>query len=323
MTTKHISIDRVAGCLLGAAIGDALGMPNEDLSKKRSLELYGSPIKDFIPPHRDSVNGHLNRGSYTDDTQLTLTIAESIIECKGLNPERLAGSFCVWYKSKDERNRGHACSQACERLLAGVPWYEAGANKAGVGGAMRVAPVGILYAGQPRKVIEMATISCQITHQNLVAIDGAIIMAYAVSLLASADLTNKSLMNILNILAKSVKSSEFKAKLQDVDFALRNRLEIDKAIGLLGNSEAAAEAVPLALFIFLSSPGDYASAVLAAANATGDVGGDTDTIACMVGALSGAYNGISSIPVGWLTDVEDSKKIQEIAQTFNKARMAS
>ena len=320
MTTKNISLDRISGCLLGAAIGDALGMPNEDLSKKRSLDLYGGPIKDFIPPHRDSVNGHLNKGYYTDDTQLTLTIAESIIECKGLNPERLASSFCTWYKSKDERNRGHACSQACERLLAGVPWYEAGANKAGVGGAMRVAPVGLWCAGQPGDVAEMAALSCQITHRNLVAIDGAVIMAHAVSILVTADHSGKSLINTL---MKSVRSSEFKTKLQDVDFALKSRLGIDEAIQMLGNSEAAAEAVPLALFMFLSSPRDYANAVLNAANATGEVGGDTDTIACMVGALSGAYNGISSIPAPWVKDVERSKEIQEIAQTFYKARMTS
>jgi len=319
MKTKHISPDKISGCLLGTAIGDALGMPNEDLSKKRSLDLYGGHIKDFIPPHRDSVNGHLNRGCYTDDTQLTLIIAESIIECKGLNPERLAGNFCSWYKSKDERNRGHACSQACERLLAGVPWYEAGANKAGVGGAMRVAPVGLWYAGQPEDVAEMAALSCRITHRNIVAIDGAVTIAYAISLLSTADDCGKSLINIL---IKSVKSSEFKAKLQDVDFALKSGLGIDEAIQLLGNSEAAAEGVPLALFIFLSSPRDYANMVLSAANATGEVGGDTDTIACMVGALSGAYNGISNIPPPWVKDVEGSKEIQKIAQAFHKARLA-
>ena len=142
--------DKYRGAMLGTGIGDALGRAAEGLSPRNIIEAYGT-VDSFIPWH-GWVDGPT--GTLTDDTELALCIAESIVECGRFDPQDLADRFAAWVRVG--RGVGSATRAACRRLPMGAPWYEAGSASAGNGAAMRAAPIGL---AEPFDVDELRRIS--------------------------------------------------------------------------------------------------------------------------------------------------------------------
>jgi ADP-ribosylglycohydrolase len=167
--------DRFRGCLLGVAIGDALGRPAEGKRPSVVRERYGS-LTDFHP-WRGWRGGPV--GTITDDTQMTMCIARSIIERRGVDPADIARRFVEWLPTA--RGKGRACTEAVLNLRDGSDWESSGVDSAGNGAAMRVAPVGMLHLDDRRALRRDAELTAVITHTSPTAVASAVAQAAAVA----------------------------------------------------------------------------------------------------------------------------------------------
>src|SRR5881227_2629416 len=164
-------LDRARGALLGTFVGDALGMPFE-----------GEPPA-AIPERLEMVEARLGRGTYTDDTQMAIALAESLLECGGLDEEHLGRAFLVAYDPR--RGYGAGTRAVLGLIESGVAVLEAsgrvfgGRGSLGNGAAMRVAPVAVRYAGDRDALVDAARRSARVTHAHAVAIDAAATQAAA------------------------------------------------------------------------------------------------------------------------------------------------
>jgi ADP-ribosylglycohydrolase len=173
----------------------------------------------------------------------------------------------------------------------------------------------LFYYNLEEALLESAIQQCHITHDNQIAKDGAVCVALTVKYLLEGTLIP------INTLKGAVLSEEFKHKLGEVEEVLKKGFKDPEAINIIGNSSLAPDVVGLALFFFMSEPNSFENAVLRSANATGEKGGDTDSIAFLVGAFSGAYNGVDRIPKEWVDGVESSVYLRTLAETLYSTSM--
>jgi ADP-ribosylglycohydrolase len=141
--------NKYTGCMLGSAIGDALGKQNEGL--KRSEILRKGFITDYGRAPEGCPGEKLKAGQYTDDTEQMLVLAGSIIECNGFDVSDFASRIAKWgaeVQADTARKSllGPSSSIAIARLNSGVSWEEAGSKLPSCGSAMRVAPIGLFYS---------------------------------------------------------------------------------------------------------------------------------------------------------------------------------
>ncbi len=309
--------DKFCGCLLGLAIGDALGMPFEGWSSasiKRQWKEVGttsgprhstSTFKPFLPsPFRE-----LGPGQYTDDTLMALCHVRSLIEKRGVEPEDISKEFIEWYDSGNLRGIGATTAYAIKRLKRGYKWQESGATgeyAAGNGGAMRIAPVGLFYHDDLTALKEAVRKAVVITHNNSEAVAGALAVAYLVAKAVRNEMhPDTAIQDTINFIGPC-KVSE---KLQRAGKLLNSDATPEKATETLGTSGYVVETVASAVFCFLYSPEDFYTTIVNAVEG----GKDSDTTAAVAGAISGSYNGIKGIPEDWLENVENSNGLQDLA----------
>jgi len=167
------------GCIFGGAIGDALGMPLTGFSPEE-IGLLGG-ISEFQPALNSApytipltalgdgeIEEPLGSGQWTDDTQLTLALAEALIEEHGLFvPERWANGLVRWL-NESPRSPGQSSLEAAMQLrTGGAMWDEAAdPDGAGCGAAARVAPIGIVYSSDPTVRRRSAVLQAMVTHGN-------------------------------------------------------------------------------------------------------------------------------------------------------------
>ena len=169
------------GCLLGLAVGDALGFPAEfrpAAGDPRGLRPGGFTGMVAIhdprwPPRPLIAAAHHPPGTFTDDTQMTVALAEGLLEAGTADldaaMEALGRRLVTWSRSPDNnRAPGVTCIDGCRRLEAGLPWREAGlAESKGCGAAMRVAPIGLLLAHDRSRLLEFARASSLLTRTGI------------------------------------------------------------------------------------------------------------------------------------------------------------
>jgi len=279
------------GALLGTAIGDALGAPLEGWSSARVVKVYG-----------DAGRLELVGGRYTDDTEQMIGVAESLVRHAGFDGADMARTLVRNMNPK--RGYGPGSRAAFERLRAGARWDEAaqglfgGRGSYGNGAAMRIAPVGLLYYADRKKLREVAYCSSQITHTHELGKEGAALQAFAIAL-ALRDERDE----MLSQLEDFVQHELYKEKLRRMERLLRAGARSGEIIAELGNGMAAFDSVPTAIYSFLRYE-DFERSVASAIR----LGGDTDTIGAMTGAICGAYYGDQAIPSEWLARLEDEEK---------------
>ncbi len=290
--------DRFEGAIVGLAVGDALGFPVEFIGSAEIRHRYGPKgIVGFEPSPSHGP------GTYTDDTQMSLAVAAALVNRGGGSLDEvmtaIAGELLRWSTSpENDRAPGSTTMSACRRLSAGRPWRESGVPESkGNGSTIRTAPIGLYYHRDLSRLIEIARHSSLITHGHLCAVAGAVANAVAVAS-ALKDIPPDSLLPTIIETTQSI-SSEFVEKLQQVPELLA--MPPDGAFDVLGDAWVAEEAMAGALYCFLRSPRDYRTTVLTGANASGD----SDSVACIAGGISGAYNGLTAIPKEWRQQVEN------------------
>jgi len=290
------------GCLVGMAIGDALGAGWEGRGMSRSEDIV-------------SLAEKLEQLIYTDDTHMTIGIAESLIESKGFNGEHMAQTFIKNYEAEPWRGYGPGPPRIFWMIKSGEAWYSA-ANRLyrggsfGNGSAMRVAPVGLLYSRNLEKLRKIAYQSSSITHSHELGKEGAALQSCAVALALNTPSDEEiDREDFLSRLQNFIQDQLYKEKVAQIRELLG---EQDKArvVAVLGNGIEAPRSVPTAIYCFLRQPQSYKDTVIYAIS----LGGDTDTIAAMAGAISGAYLAIEAIPSEWRAKLENREYIEALAE---------
>jgi len=324
-------LDRFVGCIVGLAVGDALGFPAEFRRRAQILAAFPpAGIDDFVAlhdprfPERPFIAGRRHPpGTYSDDTQMTLALAEGLLAAGPAAPlddlmAAISRRFVDWSGADDnDRAPGNACMTGCRSLARGEPWRSAGvADSKGCGSVMRVAPVGLLYADDPARLVEVARAQSLLTHRHPAAVVGSAAMATLVAFALDRTPPGEMLQAVRERLGELP---------PDLDACLAKVPELidappEHALSADGFGEAwtAEDAVASALYCFLRSPEDFERVVLTATNTDGD----SDSIACMAGALAGAYVGIDGIRSAWTARVERSSELFDLGRRLAQAARA-
>lgn len=301
------------GCLLGQALGDALGFVVE----ARPPEAAREYVEAYLLAGRAGELSHSDFpfGQYSDDTQLARELVLSFVEAGGWRPEDFARRLAALFAEGRDVGAGPGTRAAAMRLLGGAPWSQSGtpAPYAGNGSAMRAAPLGLLFGDDTRSMVEATVEQSLMTHRDSRCSAGALAVAGAVSVAAKGEsvgseefleavaglaaLSNQSV-------AEAVRGLQRWVHLPSAEAARRLRHErLDPAYrdDWHGISALVTPSVIWSLYAYLRSPDDYWTTVCTAIK----VGGDTDTMAAIAGAISGARLGPAALPARLVERLED------------------
>jgi ADP-ribosylglycohydrolase len=303
--------DRARGALYGLAIGDALGMPTQMLSRRQITQLWGPLLSGFEPaPRGHPIAAGMPAGAVTDDTEQAVLLGRLLLSGP-VDPRELAAALVAWELGMAARGSldllGPSTRRALDAVLAGSPPEEAGAHGDTNGAAMRITPVGIKVApGNPRALVDAVQEASLVTHNTSVALAGAAAVAAAVSAgVAGASCGGGSVASATDAAVDAARiGAERGHWVAGADLATRIRWATGLVAGrspqeaaeviysLVGTSLATQESVPAAFAVLSAVPGDPWQACLLAAS----LGGDCDTIAAMAGAIGGAVHGLAAFP---------------------------
>ena len=292
---------RFAGSLLGVFCGDALGMAVEGFTRSEIQSRFGEL--------REMEDARLGKGAYTDDTQMTIGLAESLLRRRGFDGADMARTMAGNFEA--DRGYGSGARRAIAMIEDGVPWDRVGpavfeGGSFGNGCAMRVAPVGLLYHENPEKCRLVARDTARITHSSELGMEGANIQAQAVAMAVRLAGRSVSPRGFVGALSDHIDmhGGPFRGKLATAGRLLSGTLAPDEVARELGNGVSVIDSVPTAIYAFASHLSSFEEAVVWAVN----LGGDTDTIGAMTGAVAGAYHGVEAIPDRWLDVLENGPK---------------
>lgn len=317
--------EKFSGAILGCAVGDALGAPFE-FKKGFSLRAVEG-LGDIYHPFEKCP-----LGQYTDDTQLTLALAETYINNLGFKGFDFARRLAEFWARGEVIGPGISCTQAVKNLGNGKSWKNSGdiEGKAGNGAAMRAGPTGLWNYDDSGQLKKDSLAQSRITHQDPRAKAGAAAVAFAVA---------------YNLVHEKVEAGDFADQLAGFvkDISPEFSKHIARLPGWLLKEEQIAvleiscagwlepprwidqitpfviPTVLVALYNFLRTPEDFSRTVKQTLRA----GGDVDTTAAIAGAISGAFNGVSAIPAHLLEDLYQKDMIENTALRLFQAKHPS
>jgi len=332
--------DGFLGCLLGGAVGDALGAPVEFMSLDEIRRTFGRQgIRDFAPAY-----GRL--GAITDDTQMTLFTAEGLIrgwlrgQTKGITsyPGVVAHAYLRWLLTQGRR-------PACELIPDSEGWLygqrelhharapgltclgaleemqglgdRARNNSKGCGGVMRVAPVGLFawhwrHGETPREdTFDLACELAALTHGHPTGQLAAGAFAVMVLSLACGGSLQDALDVAVGCLKKRPKHEETLQALERARTLAQSKLPVTEAIADLGEGWIAEEALAIAVYCALVAE-NFEEGVVNAVNH----GGDSDSTGAIAGNLLGTMHGVEAIPERWLNRLELREVVSEVGSNL-------
>jgi ADP-ribosylglycohydrolase len=286
--------DRVVGCILGGAIGDALGGPYE-----------GQPGPVALQPDAP--------WRLSDDTQLTLATCEAVCASGKVSPATIAERFAYWFRHGRVTGVGASTLKALRDLAAGAHWAlsgRKGERGAGNGAAMRIAPLAFrLDPENPGQRTVLRDV-CRITHHNDEAYVGAIAVVAAVRAVVSGKWQPGE--NLPAQVARGLPETMVRERLIAVG-ALDPATPVWEVGRKFGCSGYVAESVPLAVYAAQRVGRDGFREAL---RQTVEAGGDTDTIASMAGQIAGAWVGFSGIPPELVRQLPGDEGVLKTAREF-------
>ena len=290
-------LDKFRGCLLGLALGDALGAPYEGMT--------GPIIFDL---EKVLSSGTL---SFTDDTMMALCIARSIIAKKCFDPKDIAENYLKWFLSGDLRGIGITVYKALSNYLRSRDWKACGIIDfwaAGNGVAMRVAPIALYDIYSTEHVLyEHVRLDGWITHKNELAISGAFAVALAIRKAADGGKKEDVLTYVKTKLEEfGIINRVYDSIMKVIDLLDKNVAD-HEAFKILGTSGYVVHTVSSALFAFMHYD-NYMDSVVSVIKA----GDDTDTNAAVTGAIAGIYYGYNQLPSHLIERLEDYQDILRI-----------
>ena len=317
---KALSFDRVAGCLLGVAIGDALGNATEGKLPSARAARFGE-IRHYLD---HPVVGRA-AGLPSDDTQLTFWTVEQLLADGGLVPEHLATRFC----QGRIYGIGSAVSKALDRVRAGVEWHRAGSRSAGNGALMRTAPMLLPHLAVGGTAIWADTaLSTLLTHNDRAAITASLAwVAMLWELLDMSgppprtwwgerycelahDLEGDAEYSPRGGLFTSYTGPSWRFVQERLAWADAAQMPVLDACNAWFSGAYLLETLPSVLYILMCHADDPEEAIVRAVNDTKD----NDTVAAIVGAAVGALYGRAAYPAAWIeglmgrtTDCDDGR----------------
>jgi ADP-ribosylglycohydrolase len=301
---------KARNALYGLAIGDALGMPTQLLSRAEITRRWGGRLHGFEPaPPGHPIAAGMPAGAVTDDSEQAVLLARLLIRGGGtVDPRELAQALVSWEHDMAERGSldllGPSTKRAVAAVLAGTPPQDAGASGDTNGAAMRIAPVGIavpVVGDDLSTLVDHVVAVSRVTHNTGIALAGAAAVAAAVSAgvsgtpIAGATALAIEAARIAADRGHWVAGADVAARIEWATGLVAGRPEhqaADLIYTLVGTSLATQESVPAAFAVLAAVPDDPWRACLLAAS----LGGDCDTIAAMAGAIAGACGGVTAFP---------------------------
>jgi ADP-ribosylglycohydrolase len=292
-------IDAAIGCLLGTAVGDALGLPCEGLSRRRQSRLF---------PSLDGYHLFLGKGMCSDDTDHSCMVAQAIAVSGG-NPRRFASSLAwrlrFWLLGLPA-GVGFATLRSILKLWLFFPPQFSGVRSAGNGPAMRSALLGVCFGHDDAALVQHVAAATGITHRDPKAESGALAVALAARSSMRAETPEQYLAHLRRFLAPFGEAGRALVALAEGASASAARGDPTTAFAdSFGCTREVTgymyHSVPAALHAWLSFPRDLPNALKAAIRC----GGDTDTVAAITGAIVGAAVGRAGIPQARLDNLWD------------------
>jgi len=310
--------DHFAGCLLGCAIGDAVGAPVE----ARDFEHCQKYVRNYVRPQHLE---HIQRpaiheepayrfGQITDDTQLTVLLAITIMNTGRADPEHFAKLLVRAFDNGIVVGSGRATRQAVQALSQGVPWSEAGAPApmAGNGTAMRAAPLGMLHYQDPEALSQAAYQTSIVTHQDPICTAGTIAISLAVAMALQGQnpeeerwahqMDNWVRPYSLRMADEILDVWENRKRDPETMSERISKHNIDTGGRVWDRiSPYVLPSVLWSLYSYLHTPEDFWETICTAICP----GGDVDTTGAMAGAISGAHNGTPGMPPKIIAALQD------------------
>lgn len=332
-----ITLDRARGCLLGLAVGDALGAPLEGLSAQQIRSHYRQVVDyvDGVRAWKKKPYRWRLRGLYSDDTQQALVIAECLRQLGTVDPDWIARVYLQMATPRGNylgahRGVGRSFRQVITDLENGVSPRDTGSVSAGIGAAMRIAPVGIALAVPGADLLPAVLHASLVTHRDIRSLAGAYAVAAAVRRFVQGEprepallfrlaaevrvaeerIATDSSFGLVAVGAYRHAMSQVIARTEAVldlprDQALARLVDEANSHGAEPICRRATQGFPPALIptclYFLFTTDSFEEAVTEVVN----LGGDADTAGAIVGALAGAHYGQAEIPNRWLERLEN------------------
>ncbi len=321
-------LDKFKGAIFGVAIGDTLGKPFEG-ELRTSIHSRFKNFEKFVQANKKLFK------TYTDDTQLTLHVANAIIKGNGFKRDEFIKEYVNWLEDPPI-GPGYGCISSIKKLKYGISWEKAASKSGGNGTVMRIAPIGLFFCKDIVGLKNAAIKSSQITHSHSAASAGAVVIARAIAYLVEKDPKTGFLADeFLDLLISSISGTRDKIWEEFINILskLKSNLHIGIESGLIKFSQIgvkslyfieqylgqafvhpyAISTVVCSLFVFLKSLKSFKDCIFELATA----GGDSDTIGAIGGSLAGAYFGHDKIPQDLVKLVKNNKKILKISEELH------
>ncbi len=325
--------DKIWGSFAGLSIGDAMGMPFHELTPDEIRVRCNGSVNNFYEIFEDEfIHLDYQAGQVTDDTTLTVVTAKAILKYHGnIAPEQFVIELANWVKDNQEiwqhgNVYGPSTKAAFANYLTGKfdahlerkrSWCYSGTSN---GALMRVSPAGWAKPGDLSGAVELACNVILPTHPTDVALSAAASQAAAISESLSPNSTITSVVEAAltgaklgeEIGAKLARKTAQRYPLPNLEWALEIAEKagdvneaVEKIRRTIGSHFHVSETLATSMGIFYAAKGDCETGILAAVNN----GGDSDTIASVVGALCGAFNGISAVSREWVNKIEEVNQL--------------
>src|SRR3989344_2902245 len=334
--------DQYVAALLGCAIGDALGMPIEGM-KHQQIKKYVGRITDFIDPvivydengnelkqdefgKLKSYTRDFKKGEYTDDTILTLALAESLTAMKGFDLDDVAQRQVAEYTSRIRADGsvfggfGQTTIDGFKNILAGKSVSESGViGGPGNAPAMKMSPLGLYMdaTGRYEEGLQFAEAVGGITHLDPRSVASGVVQAHAIYSLLQNVSREQFVTSLVAVSKKYEKAVTPEFPLHDkgnltsrLEWIAKNKNADDtEAHKTIGSNSNVLQSYPFALFMFQKYWNDPLEGLIETVN----YGGDCDTTGAMYGTLAGAKNGLF-FPESWLEELQNKDKIIKLGQ---------
>jgi ADP-ribosyl-[dinitrogen reductase] hydrolase len=299
--TEQLPRDRYVGCLVGLALGDALGAPLEFMSRQAIAASWGE-VRDMLG------GGWLNvePGEYTDDTQMTLAIADSIVLRGRVDPEDIARRFVAWLRTAP-KDIGNITRTAIRYHEQRVPWDEVGPRVcremagrcAGNGSVMRCAPVGLFHARRPAALVRDSLITSNLTHADPKSAWSTVAVNLAI-----VELLQGRHDGLIERVAAQIEEPHVRETLLTAPKQPRKAI---RSGGYVLETLGAA-------FWALENHQTFEDVVVAAVN----LGDDADTVGAVAGALAGAREGAGALPERWTAVLHNAEHLADTALALHR-----
>ncbi len=285
---RQAGTEGAVGAMIGTFVGDALGMPWE------------GALSEGIPHELEMRDARLGPGTYTDDTQMMIGMAESLLRHDVVDESDLAETFLSLYEAR--RGYGEGTTRVFDLWKRGIPVEQAasrvfdGHGSLGNGAAMRIAPVAVRFFDDSVLLATQVRRSARITHAHPIGIDGAQVQAAAIAAALDGE-------DPLAAAVHAARTREVRAAIVEVQRRTHDGLTPESLAGGRGIPPTA-DATVAAAVVAATQARSFEAAVTVAIRA----GGDTDTAGAMTGAIAGARFGAAAIPARWMEALEEGDR---------------